>query len=57
VGREAVDERSSEVVAIPSLLERLEQAGALVTIEVMETRSIPRSERYKRARCRHGQND
>ena len=37
LGQEAVDEKSNEIVAIPLLLERLELAGALVTIDAMGT--------------------
>ena len=35
LGQEAVDEKSNEITAIPLLLERLEVAGALVTIDAM----------------------
>jgi predicted transposase YbfD/YdcC len=37
LGQEAVDGRSNEITAIPALLERLELAGALVTIDAMGT--------------------
>jgi predicted transposase YbfD/YdcC len=37
LGQEAVDEKSNEIVAIPLVLERLELAGALVTIDAMGT--------------------
>jgi predicted transposase YbfD/YdcC len=37
LGQEAVDVKSNEIVAIPLLLERLELAGALVTIDAMGT--------------------
>lgn len=37
LGQEAVDAKSNEIVAIPLLLERLELAGALVTIDAMGT--------------------
>ena len=37
LGQEAVDQKSNEIVAIPLLLERLELAGALVTIDAMGT--------------------
>src|SRR5277367_6309737 len=37
LGQEAVDRKSNEIVAIPLLLERLELAGALVTIDAMGT--------------------
>jgi predicted transposase YbfD/YdcC len=39
LGQEAVDEKSNEILAIPLLLERLELAGALVTIDAMGTQS------------------
>ena len=39
LGQEAVEEKSNEIVAIPLLLERLELAGALVTIDAMGTQS------------------
>ena len=35
LGQEAVDEKSNEVTAIPALLERLDLAGALVSIDAM----------------------
>lgn len=35
LGQEAVTEKSNEIIAIPRLLERLELAGALVTIDAM----------------------
>jgi predicted transposase YbfD/YdcC len=35
LGQEAVDEKSNEITAIPALLERLELAGALVSIDAM----------------------
>ncbi len=35
LGQEAVAEKSNEIIAIPLLLERLELAGALVTIDAM----------------------
>ena len=38
-GQEAVDAKSNEIVAIPLLLERLELAGALVTIDAMGTQT------------------
>lgn len=37
LGQEAIDEKSNEIVAIPLLLERLELAGALVTIDAIRT--------------------
>jgi predicted transposase YbfD/YdcC len=37
LGQEAVDGKSNEITAIPLLLERLELAGALVTIDAMGT--------------------
>jgi predicted transposase YbfD/YdcC len=39
LGQEAVDEKSNEILAIPLLLERLELAGALVTIDAMGTQT------------------
>lgn len=39
LGQEAVDVKSNEIVAIPQLLERLELAGALVTIDAMGTQT------------------
>src|SRR6202140_1590805 len=39
LGQEAVEEKSNEIVAIPLLLERLELAGALVTLDAMGTQS------------------
>lgn len=39
LGQEAVDEKSNEIVAIPLLLERLELAGALVTIDAIGTQT------------------
>jgi predicted transposase YbfD/YdcC len=39
LAQEAVDEKSNEIVAIPLLLERLELAGALVTIDAMGTQA------------------
>jgi predicted transposase YbfD/YdcC len=39
LGQEAVDQKSNEIIAIPLLLERLELAGALVTIDAMGTQS------------------
>ena len=39
LGQEAVDVKSNEIVAIPLLLERLELAGALVTIDAMGTQT------------------
>src|SRR5277367_2769976 len=39
LGQEAVDRKSNEIVAIPLLLERLELAGALVTIDAMGTQT------------------
>jgi predicted transposase YbfD/YdcC len=39
LGQEAVDEKSNEILAIPLLLERLEQTGALVTIDAMGTQT------------------
>lgn len=39
LGQEAVDAKSNEIVAIPLLLERLELAGALVTIDAMGTQT------------------
>lgn len=38
LGQEAVDGKSNEIAAIPRLLERLELAGALVTIAAIGTR-------------------
>jgi predicted transposase YbfD/YdcC len=35
LGQEAVDEKSNEITAIPALLERLDLAGALVSIDAM----------------------
>src|SRR3546814_4524549 len=35
LGQEATDAKSNEITAIPRLLERLELAGALVTIDAM----------------------
>lgn len=35
LGQEAVDEKSNEITAIPALLERIEMAGALVSIDAM----------------------
>jgi predicted transposase YbfD/YdcC len=40
LGQQAVDEKSNEITAIPHLLERLELAGALVTIDAMGTQEI-----------------
>jgi predicted transposase YbfD/YdcC len=37
LGQEAVDSKSNEITAIPALLERLDLAGALVTIDAMGT--------------------
>jgi predicted transposase YbfD/YdcC len=39
LGQEAVEEKSNEIVAIPLLLERLELAGALITIDAMGTQA------------------
>ena len=39
LGQQAVDEKSNEITAIPHLLERLELAGALVTIDAMGTQA------------------
>src|SRR5712691_371349 len=39
LGQEAVDDKSNEITAIPLLLERLELAGALVTIDAIPTTS------------------
>lgn len=39
LGQEAVEEKSNEIIAIPLLLERLELAGALVTIDAIGTQS------------------
>jgi hypothetical protein len=39
LGQEAVDEKSSEIIAIPLLLERLELTGALVTIDAVGIQS------------------
>jgi predicted transposase YbfD/YdcC len=39
LGQQAVDEKSNEIAAIPHLLERLELAGALVTIDAMGTQA------------------
>jgi len=39
LGQEAVREKSNEIIAIPLLLQRLELAGALVTIDAMGTQS------------------
>ena len=39
LGQEAVDVKSNEIVAIPLLLQRLELAGALVTIDAMGTQT------------------
>ena len=38
-GQEAVSEKSNEITAIPLLLQRLELAGTLVTIDAMETQT------------------
>lgn len=38
-GQQAVDEKQTEIAAIPLLLERLQLTGALVTIDAMETRT------------------
>jgi predicted transposase YbfD/YdcC len=35
LGQEAVDEKSNEITAIPALLDRIELAGATVTIDAM----------------------
>jgi hypothetical protein len=35
LGQEAVDEKSNEITAIPALLERLDGAGALVSIDAI----------------------
>src|ERR1700737_1977325 len=35
LGQEAVDEKSNEITAIPALLERIDLAGALVSIDAM----------------------
>jgi predicted transposase YbfD/YdcC len=39
LGQEAVADKSNEITAIPALLERLELAGALVTIDAMGTQT------------------
>ena len=39
LGQEAVSEKSNEITAIPLLLQRLELAGALVTIDAMGTQA------------------
>jgi predicted transposase YbfD/YdcC len=39
LGQEAVEAKSNEIVAIPLLLERLELAGALVTLDAMGTQT------------------
>jgi len=39
LGQEAVTEKSNEIVAIPLLLQRLELAGAIVTIDAMGTQT------------------
>jgi predicted transposase YbfD/YdcC len=39
LAQEAVDQKSNEIIAIPLLLERLELAGALVTIDAMGTQT------------------
>jgi predicted transposase YbfD/YdcC len=39
LAQEAVDQKSNEIVAIPLLLERLELAGALVTIDAIGTQT------------------
>ena len=39
LGQEAVDEKANEIVAIPLLLERLQLAGALVTLDAMGTQT------------------
>jgi len=39
LGQEAVSEKSNEITAIPLLLQRLELAGALVTIDAMGTQT------------------
>src|SRR3546814_18280240 len=39
LGQEATDAKSNEITAIPRLLERLELAGALVTIDAMGTQT------------------
>jgi predicted transposase YbfD/YdcC len=35
LGQEAVDEKSNEITAIPALVERLDLAGALVSIDAI----------------------
>ena len=39
LGQEAVSEKSNEIIAIPLLLQRLELAGAIVTIDAMGTQA------------------
>ena len=39
LGQEAVADKSNEIAAIPRLLERLQLAGALVTIDAMGTQT------------------
>ena len=39
LGQEAVSEKSNEILAIPLLLQRLELAGAIVTIDAMGTQT------------------
>jgi predicted transposase YbfD/YdcC len=39
LGQEAVEDKSNEIIAIPLLLERLELAGALVTIDAIGTQT------------------
>ncbi len=39
LGQEAVSEKSTEIIAIPLLLQRLELAGALVTVDAMGTQT------------------
>lgn len=39
LGQEAVSEKSNEIIAIPLLLQRLELAGAIVTIDAMGTQT------------------
>ena len=45
LGQEAVAEKSNEIIAIPLLLERLELAGALVTIDAMGCQTDDRQRR------------
>jgi len=52
LGQDACDEKSNEITAIPRLLERLELAGAIVTLDAMGCQSdIARVIRDKGADC------